>query len=123
VQDVVITQQAHEYLEQQRACSDCGRQHTNKDAGNTLVKTVFGPVRVANPRWNRCSCKSDGPYTFRPMRRWLQGNTSPEMLCLETKWASLIPFAKVADLLRDVLPVEDSVNAETVRTHLYAATE
>jgi hypothetical protein len=123
VQDVVIAQQAHEYLEQQRACSDCGRQHTNKDAGNTPVKTVFGPVQVANPRWNRCSCKSDGPHTFRPMRRWLQGNTSPEMLYLETKWASLIPFAKVADLLQDVLPVEDSVNAETVRTHLYAAAE
>jgi hypothetical protein len=39
---------------------------------------------------------------------------------LETKWASLIPFAKVADLLCDVLPVDDSVNAETVRTHSQA---
>ena len=32
-------------------------------------------------------------------------------------------FAKVADLLCDVLPVDDSVNAETVRTHLQAVAE
>jgi hypothetical protein len=57
------------------------------------------------------------------MRGWLQGRTSPEMLYLEAKWASLIPFAKVADLLQEVLPVEDSVNAETVRNHLHATAE
>ena len=57
------------------------------------------------------------------MRTWLNGQTSPEMLYLETKWASLIPFARVADLLKDVLPVGDSVNQETVRTHLYATAE
>ncbi|MBV8831315.1 MAG: hypothetical protein JO108_19045 [Acidobacteriaceae bacterium] len=57
------------------------------------------------------------------MRAWLQGQTSPEMVYLETKWASLIPFAKVTDLLRDVLPVEDSVNPEVVRTHLHATAE
>ncbi len=42
------------------------------------------------------------------------------MLYLETKWASLIPFARVADLLKDVLPVGDSLNQETVRNHLQA---
>lgn len=67
--------------------------------------------------------QGDEPKTFRPMRAWLQGQTSPEMLYLETKWTSLIPFAKVADLLRDVLPVEDSINAETVRNHLQATAE
>ena len=123
VQAVIVTQQAHEYLEQQRACPDCGRPHTSKDSGSTPMTTVFGKVQVANPRWNRCPCQSDGSKTFRPLRAWLQGRTSPEMLYLETKWASLIPFARVADLLQDVLPVEDSVNAETVRSHLYATAE
>ncbi len=119
VQDIVIAQQAREYLEQQRACSDCGRLHTSKDAGTTAVKTVFGSVPVANPRWKCCSCQSAGPRTFRPMRRWLKERTSPEMMYLETKWGSLILFAKVADLLCDVLPVDDSVTAEKVRTHLH----
>src|SRR3954452_4968664 len=71
VQDFVIAQQANEYLEQQRACPACGRRHTSKDSASTPMKTVFGPVKVANPRWNRCPCQGDGPKTFRPMRTWL----------------------------------------------------
>jgi hypothetical protein len=123
VQEVMVAQQTQDYLQQQRTCSDCGQLHTSKDVGATSIKTVFGPVQGANPRWNRCSCQNSGPKTFRPMRGWLQGRTSPEMLYLEAKWASLIPFAKVADLLQEVLPVEDSVNAETVRNHLHATAE
>ena len=45
------------------------------------------------------------------------------MLYLETKWASLIPFAKVADLLQEVLPVGETANHETVREHLQAVAE
>ena len=41
---------------------------------------------------------------------------------METKWASLIPFAKVAELLREVLPV-DEANHETVRQHLQATAQ
>jgi hypothetical protein len=57
------------------------------------------------------------------MRSWLNGQTSPEMLYLETKWASLIPFARATDLLKEVLPVGDLVNAETVRNHLQLTAE
>jgi hypothetical protein len=57
------------------------------------------------------------------MRSWLNGQTSPEMLYLETKWASLIPFARTRDLLKEVLPVGDLVNAETVRNHLQLTAE
>ena len=78
---------------------------------------------MLNPRWNRCGCQTEGPQTFRPMRSWLNGQTSPEMLYLETKWASLIPFARATDLLKEVLPVGDLVNAETVRNHLHLTAE
>jgi hypothetical protein len=123
VQDFVVAQQVYEYLEQRRVCPNCRGLYTSKDSGSTVVSTVFGRVEVANPRWNRCPCQTDGPNTFRPMRTWLNGQTSPEMLYLETKWASLLPFARVADLLKEVLPVGDSVNQETVRAHLYATAE
>jgi hypothetical protein len=42
-----------------------------------------------------------------------------ELLYLETKWASLVPYAKVIELLKDVLPVADTLNRETVRNHLH----
>jgi len=89
----------------------------------TTVKRMFGPVAVPNPRWRRCVCQNEGPMTFRPTAAWLQGRTSPELLYLETKWASLIPFAKVADLLQEVLPVGETTNHETVREHLQAVAE
>ena len=49
---------------------------------------------------------------------WLKGRASPERLYLETKWGSLIPYEKVADLLKEVLPVSGSTNHEMVREHL-----
>ncbi len=100
VQDFLIAQQVHEYLEQHRKCSNCGKRYTSKDAGAMPVKTLFGRIDVPNPRWNGCACQAGGVKTFRPAKAWLQGRTTPEMLYLETKWASLIPFAKVTDLLK-----------------------
>jgi hypothetical protein len=123
VQDFMVEQQVSEDLEQRRACPHCGQRHTSKESGTTPVKTLFGPVHVPNPRWNRCACQTAGPKTFRPTKLWLHGRTSPEMLYLETKWASLIPFARVADLLKEVLPVGDSANQETVRNHLQVTAE
>jgi hypothetical protein len=123
VQDFVVAQQAGEELEQRCACPHCGRRYTSKDSGNSPISTVFGRVEVPNPRWKRCGCQTEGPRTFRPMRTWLNDRTSPEMLYLETKWASLIPFARTTDLLKEVLPVANSVNPETIRNHLQLTAE
>lgn len=121
VQDFLVAQQATEDLKQRRHCPDCGNRYTAKGGGKIEVKTLFGAVDVANPRWNRCSCQRSGPKTFRPATAWLRGTTSPELLYLETKWASLIPFAKAADLLEEVLPAE--ANHETIRQHLQVTAE
>lgn len=42
-------------------------------------------------------------------------HTSPERLYLETKWAAILPFGKTVDLLRDVLPMSEKLNATSVR--------
>src|SRR5664279_2914937 len=124
VQGFVATQQGIEDLERKRACAACGQRHSSKEVGTYTVKTVFGPVEVPNPRWNRCACQSEGPRTFRPAAAWLQGErSSPELLYLGTKWASLIPFEKVADLLKEVLPVGETTNHETIREHLQAVAQ
>jgi hypothetical protein len=123
VQNLMVAQQVDEDLERRRPCTGCGQRHKIKDSGTAPMKTLFGGVSVQNPRWHRCSCQPQGPKTFRPVHRWMQGRTSIEMLYLESKWASLIPFAKVADLLKEVLPVNDSLNPETIRNHLQAMAE
>jgi hypothetical protein len=123
VQDFVASQQISEDLERRRRCANCGERHHSQAAGMSTVETVFGPVPVSNPRWQRCACQTEGPKTFRPTAAWLKGRTSPERLYLETKWSSLIPYEKVADLLKEVLPVSGSTNHETVREHLQAVAE
>jgi hypothetical protein len=124
VQDFMAAQQVNEDLNRKRACPNCGQRYRSKDAGTHTVKTVFGAVEVPNPRWERCPCQTEGPRTFRPSAAWLQGaRTSPEMLYLETKWASLIPFEKVVELLKEVLPVAEATNSQTVREHLHAVAE
>ena len=121
VQDFVVAQQTAEDLERRRCCPNCRDRYTAKSGGKSQVKTLFGVVEVANPRWNRCSCQQSGPKTFRPTAAWLRGTTSPELLYLETKWASLIPFARVADLLREVLPAD--ADDETIRRHVQATAQ
>ena len=120
VQTCVVEAQASTYLAQRRACAACGKPHRSKEPRQSTVHTVFGPVAVPNPRWRRCACQTTGAQTFRPTAQWLTGHISPDLLYLETKWASLIPYAKVVDLLKDVLPVAETLNPETVRQHLHA---
>ena len=45
-------------------------------------------------------------------------HVAPERLYLETRWASLVPYATAAELLADILPVTAGVNATTVRRHV-----
>jgi hypothetical protein len=73
------------------ACPEYGQKYLSKGQGQSTVHTLFGPIPVLNPRWQRCVCQESGSQTFRPTAQWLTGHTSPELLYLETKWASLIP--------------------------------
>ena len=70
VQDFVVARQTAEDLEQRRRCPNCGNRYIAKGGGTVTVKTLFGAVDVANPRWNRCSCQQSGPKTFRPAAAW-----------------------------------------------------
>ena len=60
---------------------------------------------------------------FSPLLRLLDEHVSPERLYLETKWASLISFELAAHLLKDTLPVAETVNAAGVRNHLHRVAE
>ena len=50
---------------------------------DTGAYTLFGPVDVPNPQWNRCICRTHAPKTFRPTKASLLGRTCAELLYLE----------------------------------------
>ncbi len=121
LQCALIERQMAAYLDQQRTCPHCGKQHQLKDDGSAPFRTLFGIVRVLNPRWHRCLCQPHLTKTFRPLAALLPQRTSPELLYLETKWASLASYGFTVKLLHDVLPIDRKHSAVTVRNHTLEA--
>ena len=117
-QEFVSDQQAAEFLKQSRSCPNCGKRRRAKENGSISVNTIYGKVQLPNPRWRHCSCQPSQTISFRPLQSWLIGQNSPELLFLENKWASLIPYGGVARLLSEVLPIHDTLNAVTIRNQL-----
>ena len=119
LQQHIVTAQAAAFVDRHRCCPACGRQLSSKGKYPVVFRTVFGNVTLSSPRFYRCGCQPADSQTFSPLTELLTEHTAPELLYLESRWASLIPFGMTAALLRDVLPVADTTNPETVRQHLH----
>jgi hypothetical protein len=119
LQQHVVTAQAATFVDRHRCCPACGRHLCSKGKYPIVFRTVFGNVALSSPRFYRCGCQPADSQTFSPLTELLTEHTAPELLYLESRWASLISFGMTAALLRDVLPVADTTNPETVRQHLH----
>jgi hypothetical protein len=75
-------------------------------------------VEWKSPRLEHGRCQPHAEKSFRPLEAILPEHTSPEMLYLEVKWSSLLPYEVSYDLLHDVLPVNEKLSAVTLRHHL-----
>ena len=118
LQTVLIEQQVSRQLESIRPCPECSVPRRVKGHHHVLLHTVYGNVPVHSPRWWRCACSAQGG-TFSPLSTLMPENTTPELLFLQTKWASMVSYGATVDLLRDVLPMGKTLNAETVRKHVH----
>ena len=67
---------------------------------------------------HHCVCRPHETKTFSPLAELLPNHTLPELLFLETKWASLMSYGMTSKLLQDVLPIEEPVNTFTIRQHV-----
>ncbi len=121
LQHLIIDQQVAAYLDQQRACPHCGQHRQLKQNGIAPFRTLFGLVKVRNPRWQQCTCQAHAGRTFRPLTALLPERTSPELRYLETKWASLASYGVSTKLLHEVLPIDQKHSAVTVRNHTFQA--
>jgi hypothetical protein len=119
VQKIVVEHQTGEYLECQRKCRYCGRAHAPKGNHKLNLQTVFGNISVDSPRWSYCPCQPRETKSFSPLSELLTEHVTPERLYLEAKWSSLISFELATELLKDTLPVAETINASSVRNHLH----
>src|SRR5262249_13571330 len=123
IQQRIVEQQATEYLHTQRHCPHCGHKRYHKGNHTVTIRTLFGKLRLKSPRFYHCQCQLHPTQTFSPLAEWLPERSTPELLYLETRWASLISYGMTTNLLADVLPIGKHLNAATVRNHLHAVAE
>jgi hypothetical protein len=123
LQQRIVDQQAAEYLRTQSHCSQCGNKRSHKGDHTVTIRTLFGKLRLKSSRLYHCQCQSHPTRTFSPLAELLPERSTPELLYLETKWASLRSYGMTTKLLDEVLPIGKHLNAATVRNHLHAVVE
>ena len=123
-QQRIVEAQTKAWTEGRRCCEDCGHRRRSKGSYPIVFHTLFGDVRLASPRLHRCPCREgNGTATVAPLAELIPHHVAPERLYLETRWASLVPYAAAAELLADVLPIATGANATTVRQHVLRVAE
>jgi hypothetical protein len=123
LQTQIVTAQAAAYVADRRSCPVCLCRLQSRDQGQVIFRTAFGNVSISSPRFHRCGCDPAQSRTFRPLSGLLTEHTAPELLYLETKWASLVSYGMTIDLLKDVLPIAATASAASVRNHLHKVAE
>jgi hypothetical protein len=126
LQAVVVERQMTAYLKSQRPCAHCGDLQRSKGYHTTQVRTVFGTIPVHSLRLYQCLCQSnpsDVARTFSPLAALLPEPITPELLFLETKWAALVSYGVTAELLHEVLPIDDTLAPCTIREHVFTVAE
>ncbi len=106
LQYLVASQQVAEFNEVHQGCPDCGTQRSKKDNKQITYRTVFGKFKLDSPRYYTCDCQVRSEHSESPLAHLLPERTSPELLYLQTKWASLMSYGMTTDLLNDVLPID-----------------
>jgi hypothetical protein len=121
VQRSLVEQQVTEYLEQHGHCPCCGKKRRRKGYHNPLVyRTLFGKLQLPSMRFFHCGCQRHVTRTFSPLAQLLTERTAPELLYLETKFASLMSYGLTVDILQEVLPLGKTINAATIRNNVHA---
>jgi len=118
LQQVIVESQVSSLLLPKRTCPECGEPRCSKGNHTLSVRTVFGRLTVRSPRLYHCVCRPHETKTFSPLAELLPNHTLPELLFLETKWASLMSYGMTSKLLQDVLPIDEPVNTFTIRQHV-----
>lgn len=121
-QQHLVEAQVALWLDQRRKAD--GRGLRSKGCYPVTFRTLFGDVRLKSPRYCLpADIRGNGPATISPLTQLLPDHIAPERLYLETKWASLVPYAAAAELMADVLPIGSGTNATTIRQHALRAAD
>ena len=123
VQKAMVTEQAKAHVSQRQCCEHCGQTQWFKDRRDIVVRTVFGKLKVSSPRFIRCDCQPQKTCTFSPLAELLTERSTPELVYLETKFASLVSYGATVDLMTSLLPLEDELAVSSLHRQVSRVAE
>ena len=123
VQQVLVPQQVAEYVAHQRCCPNCGRTRATKGHHTIVIRSLFGRLQVASPRFYACSCQPHATASISPVAALLPERTTPELRYLAVKTAALASYEYAVDWLEEVLPLGGQLSTTALRRHVTAVAE
>ena len=92
IQQRMLQHQIDTFLAACSMCKNYGAHHKAKGYHNRSFRTLFGTFKLASLRLFHCGCKRRKTTTFRPLTTLLPTSVAPDLLFMETKWASLVSY-------------------------------
>jgi hypothetical protein len=92
LQQRIVERQAAAFLATCMHCQTCGTALCTKGQHSRTFRTLFGTITLMSPRLRSCQCPPHRATTFSPLMALLSVQTAPELLFMETKWASLVSY-------------------------------
>jgi hypothetical protein len=123
VQSALVSQQVETWLSANTRCRRCGSALSHKDSRSIVVRTVFGKMALESPRLWSCACavKSGAArHSTSPLCKALPKRVTPELECLQVKWAAHLPFRQATALLKEVLPLDKGISFSGTRNRVHA---
>jgi hypothetical protein len=109
LQQHLVEQQATAFVAAYTQCHHCGTALGIKGHHTRTFRTLFGTVTLTSPRLYHCRCQCRKSTTFRLLNALLTEAVAPELLFMETKWASLVSYGLTAEALKDFRPERTTV--------------
>ena len=124
LQTIVCAEHARETVAANSSCGVCGQALACKSSANIVYRTAFGKLRLCSPRlYSQCRCgaRAYDSDSFNPLAMVLTERTHPELLYLQTRWASSLSYERATKLLRDILPLDAAPAPSSIKAQVRKA--
>ena len=115
LQAEIVPAQVAAMSEPRRSCSSCARRLASKGHYPVTFRSLFGDVPMRVRRLLVCPCRGPGEVKSFGMLDLGHDAVAPELAYVTARYAALAPFGKVAVLLSELLPINGTQNAGTIR--------
>ena len=121
VQSEFVIKQVDQYIGKHKTCNQCYKKRKIKSHTEIVYRTLFGKLKLPNPRFYMCSCNTNNKQkSFSLLSVLLPERISPELQYLQTKWSSLVSYGVTSNIIEDVLPVHANISSIFYTTHKIA---